>query len=235
MNVFASPSPSSAIIAPSLLSIWTHTEGSAAAKQQACLAAAQQVHAANPQGWLHLDVMDGRYVPATTFGPELVALLRQHVPTAHLHVHLMTVMPDASLADYARAGATSLCFHPGTSANINKALAQLRRLGVQPGLALNLDEPAEALAPYAQHLHHALVLTVPAGAGGQAFMPEQLPKLTAVRAILPPAAQLVVDGGINLTTIRAAQQAGAGVFVAGSAIFGQPEWSKAIAALALAA
>lgn len=235
MNVFASTVSSSTIIAPSLLSIWTNTPGSPAAKQQACLVAAQQVQAANPQGWLHLDVMDGRYVPATTFGPELVALLRQHLPTAHLHVHLMTLKPETSLLDYAAAGTTSLCFHPSTCADIGGALAQLRQLGVQPGLALNIDEPAEALASYVHQLQHALVLTVPAGAGGQAFMPEQLPKLTAVRTMLPPTAQLVVDGGINLDSIHPARQAGAGAFVAGSAIFGQPEWAKAIAALALAA
>ena len=222
---------SSIRLAPSILAVWDATHGSVTDKTAACVAAARWVNNNLSDTWLHVDVMDGRYVPATTFGPELVAALRQAVPSLHLNVHLMVAEADIWLADMARAGASSLCVHPKTTANLEQTINNIQELGLGAGVALNLPEPAELLAPVAGHLHHALVMSVPAGAGGQPFRPEELPKIAEVRRLVGSGVAVVADGGIKPGTAPLTKGAGANVLVAGSAIFGQTDWKLAVAEL----
>jgi ribulose-phosphate 3-epimerase len=171
--------------------------------------------------WLHVDVMDGHFVPNLTIGPPVVASLRRHSPL-FFDCHLMMTNPEKYLKDFADAGADGCSVHVeigGTS----ELIAQMRELGLRVGLAFNPDTPFEKVAPFLSQVDLVLCMTVFPGFGGQSFMPEVLDKVRQVRAALDAAGLAVdieVDGGIDVETAPRAAAAGANVFVAGSAVFG---------------
>ena len=182
--------------------------------------------------WLHLDIMDGHFVPNLTIGPPVVAALRKH-SAAYFDCHLMMDNPRAFLEAFAEAGASSCTVHVeiGDTAPL---LRQIRDLGMGVGLALNPATPLDAVLPHLEAIDLLLVMTVVPGFGGQAFMPEVLTKVRAARdalEVLGLDVAIEVDGGIDATTITAAARAGARVFVAGSAIFGGADPAGATAAL----
>ncbi|MFN2204511.1 MAG: ribulose-phosphate 3-epimerase [Anaerolineae bacterium] len=183
---------------------------------------------------IHVDVMDGHFVPNMTIGPPVVAALRK-VTQLHLDVHLMIESPERYVEAFARAGADILTVHPEATIHLHQVLQQIRGLGVQAGVSLNPATSESVLRYIAGMVDLVLVMTVNPGFGGQDFLPEMLPKIAAVRDILDAAgskAWLSVDGGINVETAPLVVEHGADHLVAGSAIFAAPEGvAKAIAAL----
>ncbi|MFN6147772.1 MAG: ribulose-phosphate 3-epimerase [Planctomycetota bacterium] len=186
--------------------------------------------------WLHLDVMDGHFVPNLTFGP-FVCQAIDKVAARPLDVHLMITDPWQYADAFLDAGADCLTFHVEVAAK-GDARALLRRIrarGAKAGLSLQPDTPAEALRPFVGELDLVLVMSVFAGFGGQKFMPEVLPKVPALRA-MGFDGEVAIDGGIGPSTIAAAAKAGVNVFVAGTAVFGTSDRAARIAELrALAA
>ena len=171
--------------------------------------------------WLHVDVMDGHFVPNISIGPPVVSSLRQHTDL-YLDCHLMITDPGEYLEAFAKAGADGVTVHVEVG-EVEVVLAEARALGLRVGLAANPDTPFEALDPYLEAVDLVLCMTVFPGFGGQSFMPEVLPKIRAVREAIDQrglAVDLEVDGGIDTTTTPAVTSAGANVLVAGSAIFG---------------
>lgn len=185
---------------------------------------------------LHVDVMDGHFVPNLTIGPPVVAALRRH-SGVYLDCHLMITDPDKYLPAFAEAGASGCTVHVELG-RTDSLVAQMRDLGLDVGLAVNPDTPFEAFSGYLERLDLVLLMTVFPGFGGQAFMPEVLPKIRqtarALEALGWPAV-IQVDGGIEPHTAPLTAEAGARVFVAGSAIFGQPDPRAAAAELRLSA
>lgn len=179
--------------------------------------------------WLHVDVMDGHFVPNLTIGPPVVASLRRH-SGLFFDCHLMMEDPGAYLEAFAKAGANGCTVHVevGRTAEL---LAETRRLGMQAGLALNPETPLEAAAPFLEACDLLLIMTVHPGFGGQRFMAEVLPKLAGARRLVDEqglAVRIEVDGGIDETTAPLVAEAGADVLVAGSAIFGRERpWEAA--------
>ena len=185
--------------------------------------------------WIHVDVMDGRFVPNITIGPVVLEAIRRSTAKP-LNVHLMMVEPERYLGVFAKAGADHLLVQaePGSTIHLHRTLTQIRELGKKAGVVLNPASPPE-LIDYVLHLCDVvLVMTVNPGFGGQAFLPEMLPKIRRLRAIcaergLHPVIE--VDGGENVTTAGQAAAAGATAIVAGSAIFGMQDYAAAIAAI----
>jgi ribulose-phosphate 3-epimerase len=185
--------------------------------------------------WIHVDVMDGRFVPNITIGPVILRAIRSST-TKPLNVHLMIVEPERYLAVFAEAGADHLLVQaePGSTIHLHRVLTQIRALGKKAGVVLDPASPPE-LIEYVLHLCDiVLVMTVNPGFGGQSFLPEMLPKIRRIRAIcsergLDPVIE--VDGGENVTTAAQAATAGAAAIVAGSAIFGAQDYKAAIAAI----
>lgn len=188
--------------------------------------------------WLHVDVMDGHFVPNLSIGPAVVAALREatHLP---LDVHLMIEAPERWVPEFARAGADRIGVHVEALAesganSLRRCLAQIRGLGKRACAVLNPATPAEAVESALGELDQVLVMSVNPGFGGQGFMPEVLPKLRRLRQWIDaraPGVALEVDGGIGPATIADAARAGADVFVAGTAILGSSDYGAAIAQL----
>ena len=186
--------------------------------------------------WLHVDVMDGHFVPNLTIGPPVVASLRRH-STAFFDCHLMMTNPGDYLEAFSKAGADLATVHVeiGGTAEL---IAEMRGLGLHVGLALNPDTPFEAAAPYLAELDLLLVMTVFPGFGGQSFMEEVVPKVARARRALDEArspARLEVDGGIDRETAARTAVAGARVLVAGSAVFGSDDPAAEVVAIRRAA
>jgi ribulose-phosphate 3-epimerase len=185
--------------------------------------------------WIHVDIMDGRFVPEISFGPSIVRAIRKSTAKP-LNVHLMIVEPERSLERYRDAGADHLLIQaePGSTVHLHRVLSQVRDLGCRPGVVL---DPATPIA-WIEHVLHLvdviLVMTVNPGFGGQAFLPEMLPKIAALRQLCDArglAAHIEVDGGQDPRTARLAIEAGADVLVAGTSVFGADDYAKAIADL----
>ena len=174
--------------------------------------------------WVHVDVMDGHFVPNLTFGPKMVADLRK-ATSLPLDVHLMIERPEAWVDRYADAGATYLTIHVEASADVRGTLAAIRARGVRPGLTLNPETPVDAVLPHLDLVDLALVMSVHPGFGGQKFIEGALDKVKSMREALDArhlAAELEVDGGIKPENAARVVAAGASVLVAGSAIFEDP-------------
>jgi ribulose-phosphate 3-epimerase len=170
---------------------------------------------------LHVDVMDGRFVPNITLGPVVIEALRRSTKLP-LDVHLMIVEPERHIEAVANAGATSITVHIEAAPHVHRVLQMIRAAGCKAGVALNPHTPASTLAEILHMIDVIIVMTVNPGWGGQDFLPETMPKVARLRAMLGEARNLIdleVDGGINTATAVSAVQAGANVLIAGTTLF----------------
>ena len=209
------------VIAPSILSANFATLG---AEVDAVLAAGAD--------WVHFDVMDNHYVPNLTIGPLVCEALRRHGVTAPIDVHLMVEPVDRIVPDFARAGASLISFHPEASRHVHRTIQLIRAEGCQAGLVLNPATPVDVLDYVLEDLDLVLLMSVNPGFGGQAFIPSALDKLRRVRERIDASGRpvrLEIDGGVKPDNIGEIAAAGADTFVAGSAIFGQPDYAAVIA------
>jgi ribulose-phosphate 3-epimerase len=180
--------------------------------------------------FLHLDVMDGHFVPNISFGPAIVAATRR-VTGAYLDVHLMIDEPLRYAPAFVKAGANNVTFHVEAVGNAVETAKAIRDLGVQVGITLRPATPIDTILPALDHVDVVLIMSVVPGFSGQRFMREVLPKAVAVKQRLRPHQRLEIDGGINADTIGAARDAGVDWFVVASAIFDKPDRAAAIAEL----
>mgnify|MGYP001095596887 CR=1 FL=1 len=186
---------------------------------------------------LHMDVMDGRFVPNITFGPLVLEALKAHT-RLEMDVHLMIVEPERYLADFRRAGAATLTVHAEACAHLHRVVHQIKELGARAGVALNPHTPLDVLDYVLGDLDQVLIMSVNPGFGGQRFIPAAVEKIRALRNRAAEAGlrlDIEVDGGINPETAPLVTKAGANLLVAGSAVFGQRDVAEAMAALRRAA
>ncbi|WP_426117184.1 ribulose-phosphate 3-epimerase [Massilia sp. PWRC2] len=182
---------------------------------------------------IHFDVMDNHYVPNLTIGPLVCQAIRPHVQVP-IDVHLMVKPVDRIIPDFAKAGANIITFHPEASDHIDRTLQLIRDSGCKAGLVFNPGTPMHYLNHVMDKIDMILIMSVNPGFGGQSFIAEALKKLTIARRMIKESGRdirLEVDGGIKVDNIRAAAEAGADTFVAGSAIFGQPDYKQVIDAM----
>ncbi|HEX3595805.1 MAG TPA: ribulose-phosphate 3-epimerase [Polyangiaceae bacterium] len=187
--------------------------------------------------WIHVDVMDGRFVPNITLGPIVVSAARRATKLP-LDVHLMIVEPERYVEAFAEAGADVISVHEEASIHLQRTLAKIRSLGKRAGVVLNPHTPEDTLDYVLEDSDVVLVMSVNPGFGGQSFLPSSLRKLAALRKKIDSrglSVELEVDGGIAPATARQVVEAGARVLVAGNAVFGKPDRAKAIADLRAAA
>jgi ribulose-phosphate 3-epimerase len=195
----------------------------------------EEVRAAEAAGadWIHVDVMDGRFVPNITIGPLVVKAVRA-ATSLPIDVHLMIVEPDRYLEDFARAGADGLSVHVEACTHLHRTLQFVRHLGKRSGVVLNPATHEDTIRYVIDSVDLVLVMSVNPGFGGQAFLPEVLPKVRAIREMIDRSGRsidLEIDGGIGPDTAAQATGAGARVLVAGSAVFSHPPYEATIAAL----
>jgi ribulose-phosphate 3-epimerase len=186
---------------------------------------------------IHVDVMDGRFVPALTFGSIVVAAIKRST-TVPLDVHLMIVEPDRQLDAIADAGASRVTVHVEAAPHLHRIVSAIRARGLKAGVAINPATPVSVLSDIVNDLDHVLVMSVNPGLTGQKFIPSSLRKVAETRALLTARgsqADIQVDGGVDVTNAQALVQAGATILVAGAAIFHTPDATQAVQALRLAA
>ena len=189
--------------------------------------------------WIHFDVMDNHYVPNLTIGPMVCEALRKHGVTAHIDVHLMISPVDALAQSFAKAGATSITFHPEATQHIDRSLQAIRDAGCQAGLVFNPATPLDHLRYVMDKVDIVLLMSVNPGFGGQSFIPGALDKLREARALIDAYVarnpgreiRLEIDGGVKTDNIGEIAAAGADTFVAGSAIFGAKDYAATIRAM----
>jgi len=193
---------------------------------------AEEIKAIEKAGadWIHIDIMDGHFVPNLTIGPAVVKALRK-TTSLPFDVHLMIEDPDRYVDAFIDAGSDILTVHAETATHLHRTVASIREKGIRSGVSLNPATPVSCLEEILPDCDLVLVMTVNPGFGGQKFIASMLPKIRKVRgmmASLPEAPILEVDGGITLDNIRQASDAGADVFVAGAAVFGSGDYGKTI-------
>ena len=182
--------------------------------------------------WVHFDVMDNHYVPNLTIGPLVCEALRKHGVVAPIDVHLMVKPVDRIVPDFAKAGASCISFHPEASEHVDRTLSLIRDSGCQAGLVFNPATPLSHLDHVLDKLDLVLIMSVNPGFGGQSFIPGALDKLRAVRERIDAsgrAIRLEIDGGVKPSNIAEIARAGADTFVAGSAVFNEPDYAAVIA------
>ena len=183
--------------------------------------------------WLHLDIMDGHFVPNISYGPSVVKAMRRHT-TMPFDVHLMIAPVDPYLAAFADAGAQIISLHAEAGAHLHRSLQTIRALGLKAGVVLNPGTPASAVESVLDLVDLILVMTVNPGFGGQSFLDSQLPKITTLRRMIQASGRditLEVDGGVTTATAPRCIAAGADTLVAGTAIFGTSDYGAAIRSL----
>lgn len=215
------------IIAPSLLSADFAALGAEVAEAEA-----------SGGDWLHVDVMDGHFVPNITLGPAIVKAVKSHT-SVPLDVHLMIENPERYIADFAAAGASVITVHAEACVHLHRVVHQIKELGLMAGVAINPGTPASAVREVLEDIDMVLVMTVNPGFGGQAFIPSTLRKITQIREwaneINHSQLRIEVDGGIAEETAPLVVEAGADVLVAGNAVFGRSDRAAAIKAIREAA
>jgi ribulose-phosphate 3-epimerase len=183
--------------------------------------------------YIHIDVMDGHFVPNITIGPLIVSAARK-VTSLPLDVHLMIENPDQYIPDFAKAGADIIVVHAEATSHLHRTIQLIKSFGKKAGVSLNPATPLNALDYILEELDLVLLMTVNPGFGGQSFIDACLPKIHSLRAMLDRRgceAELEVDGGVKESNMAGISHAGADVFVAGSAVFGSPDYTKTITAL----
>jgi len=184
--------------------------------------------------WIHFDVMDNHYVPNLTIGPLVCEALRKAGVTAPIDVHLMVSPVDRLVPDFAKAGATTISFHPEATLHVDRTIQLIRNAGCKPGLVFNPATPLNWLDYVIDKIDLILLMSVNPGFGGQQFIPQALPKLAEARARIKAAGRdirLEIDGGVKIDNVAEIARAGADTFVAGSAIFGSADYASTIKAM----